>query len=84
MERSENVVTDKAKAEKAESMAWWDGRQLAIRPDVPGRDFDPGDLVLVQTEDEWNEIETRIDSYTNELKQQSIEQLWPEWMSEDE
>jgi hypothetical protein len=59
---------------------WWDGRQVAIRPDVPGREFDPGDMVLIKTDDEWDQIEPQIDAYVAEVKKTPTVELWPEWM----
>ena len=61
---------------------WWDGRQVAIRPDVPSRDFDPEDLVLVKSDDERVRWQNRINSYIAEHKRAAEADLWPSWLSE--
>lgn len=79
-------ATDDPKPEKSEEgddPPWWDGRQVAIRPDVPGREFDPGDLVLIRTDEEWDEIEPKIDEHATKVKETPVDQLWPDWMSEE-
>lgn len=69
-------------SDEVDKPPWWDGRQVAIRPDVPGREFDPGDMVLIKTDEEWDQIEPQIDDYVAEVKQTPAEKLWPEWMAD--
>jgi hypothetical protein len=59
---------------------WWDGRQVAIRPDVPGPAFDPDDLVLVRSDEERVEVQSRIERSVDEAKEKSSEDLWPSWL----
>ena len=47
---------------------WWDGRQVAIRPDVPGREFDAGDLILVRSDTERDQINGGIERFATELE----------------
>lgn len=82
----DKAVTDDpepTQSEESDDPPWWDGRQVAIRPDVPGRALDPGDLVLIRTDEEWVEIEPRIDDYATKVKETPVDKLWPEWMSEE-
>lgn len=65
---------------KEKNHPWWDGRQVAIRPDVPGSDIDPGDLVLVETEDERVEMNVRIDSSMEQEAAAPDDELWPDWL----
>jgi hypothetical protein len=61
---------------------WWDGRQVAIRPDVPSRGFDPDDLILVKTDNERLASQTRINRYVADQKNKPEGELWPRWLSE--
>jgi hypothetical protein len=66
---------------KEKPRPWWDGRQVAIRPDVPGSHFDPGDLVLIETDDERTEMDIRIDACVDEEAQAPSDDLWPDWLA---
>jgi hypothetical protein len=66
---------------KEKNHPWWDGRQVAIRPDVPGSDVDPGDLVLVETENERTEMNVRIDRSMGQEAEVPDEELWPDWLA---
>jgi hypothetical protein len=59
---------------------WWDGRRVAIRPDVPGFDFDPEALVLIRSDEERMAAQNRIDRSIDETK--SSKDLWPHWLWE--
>jgi hypothetical protein len=61
---------------------WWDGREVAIRPDVPSREFDPEDLVLVKTDDERVEVQKRIIQHVVQKLDVSDKDLWPTWLCE--
>jgi hypothetical protein len=61
---------------------WWDGRQVAIRPDVPGPALDPGDLVLIKSDTERIEAQTGISRFVDETKSKSPQDLWPKWLWE--
>jgi hypothetical protein len=62
---------------------WWDGRQVAIRPDVPSTAFDPRGLVLVETDAERLQAQSRISRYVSAQKQAtSDDALWPSWLCE--
>jgi hypothetical protein len=61
---------------------WWNGRQVAIRPDVPGPDFDPETLVLVRSDKERPAVEARIDRSIDATKKKSADELWPQWLWE--
>jgi hypothetical protein len=65
------------------SRPWWDGRQVAIRPDVPGREFDAGDLVLVRTDEERDQINAGIDRYVAELERNTSDNELDEWLGKD-
>ena len=75
---------DKAVPGKArtDSAPWWDGRQVAIRPDVPGSAFDPGDLILIKNDTERVEAEIRVEESVTETKASSLEDPWPHWLWE--
>lgn len=78
LEKQEPVME---KDQEKEKHPWWDGRQVAIRPDVPGPSFDPGDLVLVETENERTEMNVRIDESVDEDAQAARDDLWPDWLA---
>lgn len=59
---------------------WWDGRRVAIRPDVPGPKLDPEALVLIRTDDERVAAQAKIDHSINETKKKSLKELWPKWL----
>lgn len=59
---------------------WWDGRRVAIRPDVPGPEFDPEDLVLIRTDDERIAAQAKINRSIDEMKAKSDKDLWPQWL----
>jgi len=62
---------------------WWDGRQVAIRPDVPSRAFDPQDLILIKSDEERVSLQNRINQHVAEQKEgASDESLWPSWLCE--
>lgn len=65
---------------RGEQAPWWDGRQVAIRPDVPGSTFDPRNTLLVRNDKERLEAQVRIASFVEEIKRRTVEQLWPEWL----
>lgn len=62
---------------------WWDGRQVAIRPDVPGLEFDVGDLVLVRTDVERDEINAGIDRYATEMESATSDNELDDWLSKN-
>jgi hypothetical protein len=74
-----------ARAERrgTDSRPWWDGRQVAIRPDVPGREFDAGDLVLVRTNEERDQINAGIDRYVAELEHNTSDNELDDWLGKD-
>jgi hypothetical protein len=59
---------------------WWDGRRIAIRPDVPGPKLDPEALILIRSDDECVAAQAKIDDSINGMKQKSLQDLWPEWL----
>ena len=64
---------------------WWEGRQVAIRPDVPGHEFDAGDLVLVHDDMERDQINGAIDRYaTEELERDSPDDELEAWLGKDQ
>jgi hypothetical protein len=63
-----------------QSDPWWDGRQVAIRPDVPGQSFDPRNIVLVRSDSERLEAQVGIDRFVDETKGKSSGDLWPQWL----
>jgi hypothetical protein len=65
------------------SRPWWDGRQVAIRPDVPGREFDAGDLVIVRTDEERDQINAGIDRYVEELERNTSDNELDNWLGKD-
>lgn len=77
--RLEQAVSGKV---RPESDPWWDGRQVAIRPDVPGPGFDPMDLVIIRTDEERLKAQSRIDQSVTEIKAKSSKELWPDWLWE--
>jgi len=66
-----------------DSRPWWDGRQVAIRPDVPGREFHAGDLVLVRTDEERDQINAGIDRYVAELEHNMSDNELDDWLGKD-
>jgi hypothetical protein len=64
----------------AEREPWWEGRQVAIRPDVPGNDLDPDDLVLIESDEERLEADVAIDHAVAATKKS--DELWPTWLAE--
>jgi len=77
----DRALPDRAKSEHA---SWWDGRQVAIRPDVPGSRLNTGDLVLVRDDDERLAAQAGIERSVNETKNLQPEELWPDWLWEGE
>ena len=67
---------------RSDDDSWWDGRQVAIRPDVPGSGLDPGSLTLIRDDDERVEAQAGIERSVNETKQMTPEELWPDWLWE--
>lgn len=59
---------------------WWEGRGVAIRPDVPGSEIDPEVLVLVRTDDERIAAQAKINRTIDEMKAKSDKDLWPQWL----
>jgi hypothetical protein len=59
---------------------WWDGRRVAIRPDVPGRKLDPEALVLIKTDRERIDAQAKIEKSIDETKKKSLKDLWPRWL----
>ncbi len=60
---------------------WWEGRQVAVRPDVPGSTFDPGDLILIETDGERLDMGVRIDRSVAEEAETDDSDLWPaQWL----
>jgi hypothetical protein len=72
-----------AERRRTASRPWWDGRQVAIRPDVPGRDFDAGDLVLVRTDEERDQINAGIDRYVAEQEGNKSDNELDDWLGKD-
>jgi len=70
------AMTGKGRAGKR--APWWDGRRVAIRPDVPGPHFDPDALVLIRSDQERVAAQARIDQSIDETK--SATDLWPHWL----
>jgi len=66
--------------DQQDSDPWWDGRQVAIRPDVPGTAVDPGDLVLIKNDTERLQVQAGIDRSVDETKKKSSAELWPQWL----
>jgi hypothetical protein len=83
MAKSKDLL-DKALPGRARSEhdSWWAGRQVAIRPDVPGGDFDPSDLVLIKDDEERMAVQASIERSVDEAKEMSPEELWPDWLWE--
>jgi hypothetical protein len=81
MDRAKNML-DRATSTTscAEGDPWWDGRQVAIRPDVPGTSFDPADLILVRNDSERLAAQAGIERCVDEAKTKSSEELWPGWL----
>lgn len=82
MGTGDNVRLDRATPVKDRDASdpWWDGRQVAIRPDVPGPEFDPGDLVLIRTDEERLAAQAGIDKFVDDTKNKSSRELWPRWL----
>jgi hypothetical protein len=59
---------------------WWEGRRVAIRPDVPGPSFDPESLVLIRSDEERMAAQAKINSSIDEMKDKSPEDRWPGWL----
>jgi hypothetical protein len=62
---------------------WWDGRHVAIRPDVPGVKLDVGDLVLARTDEERDQVNVGIDRYATEVARSKSDDELADWLAED-
>ena len=63
---------------------WWEGRGVAIRPDVPGPGIDPEVLVLIRTDEERVAAQAKINHTIDEMKARSDRELWPQWLWESD
>ena len=43
-------INKTARRSKKPEPAWWEGRRVAIFPDIPGEDFRPEHSILIRTE----------------------------------
>jgi hypothetical protein len=59
---------------------WWEGRGVAIRPDVPGPGFDPEALVLIRSDEERSAAQAKISRSIDDMKSKSDRELWPQWL----
>lgn len=79
-----SVGSSEAEQRATATRPWWDGRQVAIRPDVPGHEFDAGDLVLVRNDMERDQINGAIDRYaTEESERDSSDDELEAWLGKD-
>lgn len=79
-----SVGSSEAEPRASTARPWWDGRQVAIRPDVPGREFDAGDLVLVRNDTERDDINGAIDRYATELEEGDPPDELDAWFGKDQ
>jgi hypothetical protein len=63
---------------------WWDGRNVVIRPDVPGRNFNPEAMVLFKTPGERARGNAAIDRAVSEMKDRidSGDRTVADWLKE--
>jgi hypothetical protein len=58
---------------------WSDGRIVVIRPDVPGKHFDPNDSWLLRTDEDRAAADRALSEHYDEVRARQAQGLPPSW-----